>query len=77
MKYKERMGHSQKSKMRGMPRRLIYLILILAVLASIYLSFAWHRYQDMARMEAKQLAQSVGSLLHVEHIMALGEGDAA
>lgn len=77
MKYKERMGHSQKSKMRGMPRRLIYLILILAVLTSIYLSFAWHRYQDMARMEAKQLAQSVGSLLHVEHIMALGEGDAA
>jgi diguanylate cyclase (GGDEF)-like protein/PAS domain S-box-containing protein len=77
MKYKERMGHSQKSKMRGMPRRLIYLILILAVLASIYLSFAWHRYQDMARMEAKQLAQSVSSLLHVEHIMALGEGDAA
>ena len=57
--------------------RIIYLIIIVLVLASLYLNFAWNRYQEMAKSEATQLGQSVGSLLHVEHIVELSEQAAA
>lgn len=62
-----------KSAKIRIPLTIISTVVIVAILASLYLSFAWYRYHQMAKSEAVQLAQSVGSLLHVEHIVALGE----
>lgn len=64
-----------KSAKKHITLTIISLVLIMAVLASLYLSFALYRYERMAISEATQLAQSVGSLLHVEHIAELGEQD--
>lgn len=66
------MKMSESAKMRK-PLKIISVALAVAMLATFYLGFAWHRYQRMAELEAIQLAQSVGSLMHVEHIAALGE----
>ena len=53
------------------PLAIISIILVLTVLAGLYLSIAWYRYKRMGELQAIQLAQSVGSLLHVEHIAQL------
>lgn len=60
-----------KSKENIRPLRIISIILIVLILASLFLNFAWNRYKEMAEMGAKQLAQSVVALLHVEHIEAM------
>jgi diguanylate cyclase (GGDEF)-like protein/PAS domain S-box-containing protein len=52
----------------------IYAIILIAVILSLsgfYLRFAWNRYQSIASSEAIQLAQSIESLLHPEHIAEL------
>jgi diguanylate cyclase (GGDEF)-like protein/PAS domain S-box-containing protein len=53
------------------PLAIISIILVLTVLAGLYLSIAWYRCKRMGELQAIQLAQSVGSLLHVEHIAQL------
>jgi diguanylate cyclase (GGDEF)-like protein/PAS domain S-box-containing protein len=53
------------------PLAIISIILVLTMLAGLYLSIAWYRYKRMGELQAIQLAQSVGSLLHVEHIAQL------
>lgn len=55
--------------------RIIAIILSISILTSIYLRVAGHRYEEMAETKAEQLAQSVGALLHVEHIESLVEGN--
>ena len=55
--------------------KVIATALIVAILGGLYLKFAWNRYQNMAESEALQLAQSVKSLLHVDHILALGPNE--
>lgn len=56
---------------------MVSTVLIVVILASLYLYFAWSRYQQMAKLEATNLAQSVGSLLHVEHIAELASSNQA
>ncbi len=74
MKYKQ----DKRLLRRGIKARtlltMLFTVLVVAVLASLYLSFAWNRYKQMAKSEALGLAHSVGSLLHVEHIEALASG---
>jgi hypothetical protein len=52
----------------------LILILVTLLLSSLYLSFAWDRYQKIAASEAVVLAQSLESLLHFEHIEKLSGG---
>lgn len=70
--FSERTQHSADAKTKK--RILIYAIAmgaVLTLLSVAYLIFAWSRYQKMAETEALILAESVGSLLHAEHIAAL------
>lgn len=60
-------------KKRDIPVRLISMLLLAAIFAAVYLGIAWNRYQRMAESEAKQVAESVGSLLHADHIAALSD----
>ena len=50
---------------------VIICSLIVLLICGLYLNYAWNRYQDAASSEAIQLAQSVESLLHREHIVEL------
>lgn len=54
----------------------IILTVIVLLIVSFHLRFAWNRYNDIASSEAIMLAQSMGSLLHPEHISELsGTGE--
>jgi hypothetical protein len=55
--------------------RVISLALVAIMLGGFYLQFAWSRYQKAAESEALRLAQSIESLLHVEHIEMLALDD--
>lgn len=56
-------------------KQMLFRVALLTVwvigLSGWYLVFEWHRYQQMAANEAIQLALSVESLLHVEHVANL------
>lgn len=71
MKYRQAKGFLRRGMKPRILLTMISTVLIVVILASLYLSFAWNKYQNMAKSEAVQLAQSVGSLLHVEHIAEL------
>lgn len=47
------------------------IVFLIVILGFLYLYFAWGKYHDIAKSEALQLARSVESLLHVEHISTL------
>lgn len=47
------------------------IVFLIVILGFLYLCFAWGKYHDIAKSEALQLARSVESLLHVEHISTL------
>ncbi|MFA6863580.1 MAG: PAS domain S-box protein, partial [Dysgonamonadaceae bacterium] len=49
----------------------IILTVIVLLIVSLHLRFAWYRYNDIASSEAVMLAQSMESLLHPEHISEL------
>lgn len=53
--------------------RLVFLsvTLLVMLIGSLYLLFAWNKYESAARQEGIQLAQSLEALLHPDHIMAL------
>ena len=53
--------------------RLVFLsvALLVMLIGSLYLLFAWNKYESAARQEGIQLAQSLEALLHPDHIMAL------
>lgn len=54
----------------------IILTVIVLLIVSLHLRFAWNRYNDIASSEAIMLAQSMESLLHPEHISELsGTGE--
>ncbi len=53
--------------------QLTAIIIIAVLLGTLYLRFAWNRYQHMAKEEAFQLSQSVEALLHTGHIVSLVE----
>lgn len=53
--------------------KAIIVSIIIVVLTSLYLSFAWFRYQEMAKKEALQLTQSLGALLPSNHVANLVE----
>ncbi|NLC43939.1 MAG: diguanylate cyclase [Clostridiales bacterium] len=54
---------------------IISTFLIMVILASLHLRYIWNKYQTMAELEALQLAVSIESLLHTEHIAALASED--
>lgn len=56
---------------RQMALAATWLTVAVLGLSGWYLSFQWHRYQQMAAQEAIQLGQSVEVLLHVEHVAML------
>ncbi len=56
---------------KQMTLAVTWLTVCVLALSGLYLSFEWRRYQQMAAQEAVQLAQSVESLLHVEHLASL------
>ncbi|WP_303867585.1 HD domain-containing phosphohydrolase [Acetobacterium wieringae] len=58
---------NQKQKIWG----VALLTLCVIGLSGLFLWFQWHRYQEMAKNEAIQLAESVEALLHTEHIAKL------
>jgi sensor histidine kinase regulating citrate/malate metabolism len=47
------------------------ILLFFFLLITLYLNFALSRYEKMAKNEATHLAQSVASLMHLEHIESL------
>lgn len=47
------------------------ILLFFFLLITLYLNFALSRYEKMAKDEATHLAQSVASLMHLEHIESL------
>jgi diguanylate cyclase (GGDEF)-like protein/PAS domain S-box-containing protein len=71
MKEKHTVRLLPRSGRNRTPLTLISAVVTVAIAACLYLSFAWFRYDRMARLEAAALAQSVASLMHVEHIAAL------
>ncbi|NLV87264.1 MAG: sensor domain-containing diguanylate cyclase, partial [Clostridiales bacterium] len=71
MKHRQTKGLLPQGAKNRMLFAIISTALITALLAGIYLSFAWNKYQRMAKSEATQLALSVESLLHNEHIEPL------
>lgn len=76
MKRKQHKSASLSLTNTGIPRAkwaVIAVILLMMVLGSLYLRFAWNRYQQMAQAEALQLAQSVETLLPLESIAKLSE----
>lgn len=54
----------------------VFATLIVLILSSLYLHYEWHKYHEMALSEAVQLAQSLESLLHPEHIEELSGSEA-
>ena len=50
---------------------IIVMMIVLTVLSFVYLNFVWNRYLTAAKSEAIVLAESVESLLHVEHIFSM------
>lgn len=54
----------------------VFATLIVLILSSLYLHYEWHKYHEMASSEAVQLAQSLESLLHPEHIEELSGSEA-
>ena len=52
----------------------IVFAVIIVLLSSIYLRIEWKKYQNIASSEAIQLAQSLESLIHPEHITELSGG---
>lgn len=49
----------------------IIFLVVFILLSLIYLRFVWNKYHDAASLEAITLAESVGSLLHAEHVAKL------
>lgn len=52
---------------------VISIVLTVSILAGLYLSFAWNRYQNMFASEAIKLAESLEALLPMRHISDLAE----
>lgn len=50
---------------------IVAMMSVLTMLSIVYLHYVWNRYQKEAETEAVVLAESVESLLHVEHIFSL------
>ena len=69
MKNKENMRLLTKNGKNYINLRLISIILIVAILVSIFLLFTWNRYQEMAETAAKELGRSIEALLHMDHHM--------
>ena len=79
MKQKRTVGISPKYMKARTIFPIVSMVLIVSIVAGLYLHFSWNRYSRMAKEEALQLAQSVESLLHPEHLaaLALDESQAA
>ena len=60
------------------PNRMHWIILTVLVLSliALYLRFSWNRYSEIASSEAIMLAESVESVIHPEHILALSGSEA-
>ena len=71
MKQKKTSGISSQKMKARIIIPIISMLLIAVILAGLYLRFSWNRYHQMAESEALQMAQSVESLLHAEHIETL------
>lgn len=61
---------------KGMKYIFVFATLIVLIISGLYLHFEWHKYHEMASSEAVQLAQSLESLLHPEHIEELSGSEA-
>ena len=75
MKLKKRIGYLPKKIKTRISLMIISTVLIVVILASLYLKFVWNKYENIAKLEALQLAQSIESLLHTEHISTLVSND--
>lgn len=75
MKLKKRITHLYNKIRTFIPLMIISTILIVIILASLYLNSVWNKYQDMAKSESLELAQSIESLIHTEHITTLVSKD--
>ena len=72
---KKRITHLYNKIRTFIPLMIISTILIVIILASLYLNSVWNKYQDMAKSESLELAQSIESLIHTEHITTLVSKD--
>ncbi len=52
------------------------MMIVLTILSFAYLEYVWNRYQKAAETEAVVLAESVESMLHVEHLFSLAGTEA-
>lgn len=66
--------HGPVSQLKTSFIQTAVIILIVVLFSGLYLHFAWKKYEDMAVKEALQLARSLESIFHTEHIEALSGG---
>ncbi|HCX64382.1 MAG TPA: sensor domain-containing phosphodiesterase [Eubacteriaceae bacterium] len=67
---------SRQGKSKG--KKVASFVLLFLLLSMIFLGFSWSRHRQETRMEAIQLAESLGSIFHVEHISSISrEADGA
>lgn len=65
--------HPSSVELKTGPNRIhkiIFTALILSIIV-LYLRFSWNRYNEIASSEAIMLAESLESVMHTEHILAL------
>lgn len=65
--------HPSSVELKTGPNRIHKIILTVLVLSivALYLRFSWNRYNGIASSEAIMLAESLESVMHTEHILAL------
>ena len=65
--------HPSSVELKTGPNRIhkiIFTALILSIIV-LYLRFSWNRYNEIASSEAIMLAESLESVMHTEHLLAL------
>lgn len=73
MKSKQNIRDLTKNVKTYINLKIICIVLIVAILVSLFLFSTWNRYGEMAEIGAKDLAQSIGAIMHVDHIEGMGE----
>jgi PAS domain S-box-containing protein len=56
---------------RGSKAALVFFTIVVLIACGLYLRYEWEKYDESASKEAIQLAQSLESLLHPQHVQEL------